>query len=439
MRLYALLFAIGLVVYGSVAASRLGHQSEAPHFVFQAAAWLHGKAEIEPPLPNDDWAQVEHVVLDDGSQAHGRRMVTQPVFQTLDGDHLPIARVKRSLGFTAYTSFPAVPSLIMLPGAMVFGRAANDVVPTVVVAALILPLCLLMLRRLGTRSLADELWLVAALAFGSVLFFASVQGKVWYTAHVVGVALALIYVWASVEAARPFVAGLAFGAAVLTRTSMAFMFPLFAIEWWRSGRDWKKGAWLLAPVIVWGVLGLLYNQLRFHSATEFGHTYLALGNHQPVRQQLQIEQWGLASLHYLPRNLAVAFLQLPQLFPLKINGHGMAIWVTSPFLVLLLAPRTRGPRFWTLWLCVALVAAPSLLYMNSGWFQFGYRFSLDYMVFLIALLAIGGRPIGRLAKVLIAIAIVVNLFGAVTFARYWQFYGSDYDRIHVLGVGAVAN
>jgi hypothetical protein len=327
----------------------------------------------------------------------------------------------------------------MLPGAMIFGRAANDVVPTVVIAALILPLCLLMLRRLGKRSLADELWLVAALAFGSVLFFASVQGKVWYTAHVVGVALALIYVWASVDTARPFAAGLAFGAAVLTRTSMAFMFPLFAIEWWRGGRDWKKAAWFLAPVIVWGVLGLLYNQLRFHSPTEFGHTYLALGNHVPVRQQKLIETSGLASLTYLPRNLAVAFLQLPQLFPLKINGHGLAIWVTSPFLVLLLAPKTRGPRFWTLWLCVALVAAPSLLYMNSGWFQFGYRFSLDYMVFLIALLAIGGRAIGRLAKVLIAIAIAVNLFGAVTFARYWQFYDSDYDRIHVLGVGTVAN
>ena len=71
------------------------------------------------------------------------------------------------------------------------------------------------------------LWLVATFAFGSVMFFSAVQGKVWYTAHVVGVALALVYAWASIEAKRPLVAGLALGAAALTRTPMAFMFPLF--------------------------------------------------------------------------------------------------------------------------------------------------------------------------------------------------------------------
>ena len=59
------------------------------------------------------------------------------------------------------------------------------------------------------------------------------QGKVWYTAHVVGVALALVYAWASIEAQRPIVAGLALGAAALTRTPMAFMFPLFVLEAWR--------------------------------------------------------------------------------------------------------------------------------------------------------------------------------------------------------------
>jgi hypothetical protein len=77
--------------------------------------------------------------------------------------------------------------------------------------------------------------------------------------------------------------------------------------------------------------------------------------------------------------------------------------------------------------------------MNSGWFQFGYRFSLDYMVFLIALLAIGGRPLGRIAKSLIVLGIVINLFGAITFERHGEYYMGDYDHIHVMGVGTVAN
>ena len=70
--------------------------------------------------------------------------------------------------------------------------------------------------------------------------------------------------------------------------------------------------------------------------------------------------------------------------------------------------------------------------MNSGWVQFGYRFSLDYTVFLIMLIAIGGRPLGRLGRGLIVIGILINLFGAVTFDRSWQYYrvgGNTYDVV----------
>jgi hypothetical protein len=70
--------------------------------------------------------------------------------------------------------------------------------------------------------------------------------------------------------------------------------------------------------------------------------------------------------------------------------------------------------------------------MNSGWVQFGYRFALDYMVFLIMLIAIGGRPIGRFAKALIVAGIAINLFGAITFDRAWQYYrvgGNAYDVV----------
>src|SRR3954469_15768326 len=42
VRLYAVLFAIGLVIYGVVAWDRVLHPSAAPHFVYQADAWLGG-------------------------------------------------------------------------------------------------------------------------------------------------------------------------------------------------------------------------------------------------------------------------------------------------------------------------------------------------------------------------------------------------------------
>ena len=440
MRLYAVLFAIGLVVYGVLAAGRLRTQSQAPQFVYQADAWLHGKLSVDPPLVDNDWAKLETVELTDGRVVTGRRLITRPVFRTLSKEELGVASIKGVRGTTWYMSFPPLPTIVMLPSAMISGRAGNDVIPTVLLAALILPLTLLVLRRLtaaglSQRSLGDDLWLVATLAFGTVLFFSSIQGKVWYTAHVVGVVLALLYAWASIEAKRPIIAGLALGAAALTRTPMAFMFPLFVAEAWRMASGDRKLFMrtllrFAAPVVGFAIIGMIYNAVRFGSPTEFGHTFL------DVRQQVQIEQFGLASYHYLARNLAVAFTLLPELpgrSPwIQIGGHGLALWVTTPVLLLALWPREKPPVHRALWISVALVALPTLFYQNSGWVQFGYRFSLDYMVFLVMLLAIGGRPFGKVTKALIAAGIVINLFGAVTFDREWQYYrfgGNAYDVV----------
>lgn len=436
-KVYAALYAIGLVVYGLLAAGRIGQQSQAPQFVYQADAWLHGHASIQPPLVDNDWAKLETATLTDGRDVEGRRMVSRPVFRTLTGEEIPLAQVKSTKAITWFMSFPPLPTLLMLPSAAISGRAGNDVIPTLLVAALALPLCFALLRRLAAAGLSlrtprEDLWLVAAFAFGSVFFYSAVQGKVWYTAHVVGVVLALCYAWASIEARNPLLAGLALGAAALTRTPMAFMFPLFVLEAWRmSGRRLAPQLVRFAlPVLAFAAAGMIYNAARFHSPTEFGHTYL------DVRQQAQIEQWGLASYHYLARNLTVGFTLLPEWLGhapwIQISGHGLALWFTTPLVLFVLWPRDKPAIHVALWVTVALVALPSLMYQNSGWVQFGYRFSLDYLVFLIMLVAIGGRPINALAKVLIVFAIVVNLFGAYTFDRDWRYYrlgGNAYDVI----------
>ncbi len=450
-RVHVLLFLVGLVGYGALAHDRLTTQSSDPHFVYQADAWLHGHAAIVPrPAKGDDWAKVETVRLTDGRTVRGRRLFSRPEFVTTRGAHIPLTDVAESVAITHYVSFPPVPALLMIPSALLHGRDGNDVMPTVLCAALILPLCFSTLRRLAaagqsTRTVTDDVWLTLALGFGTVLYFASVQGRVWFTAHVVGVALACGYAWASVEAARPIVAGLCLGLAAVTRTPMAFMFPLFAFEalrmrggWARLRAEPRAAARALvrplltfaAPVVVIAIAAMAYNYVRFDAPTEFGHSYL------DVRQQAQIEAHGLFSYSYLARNLAVAFTLLPELpgrAPwLQISGHGLALWVTTPVFVLLLWPRQRPPIHLALWLTVALVAIPTFFYQNSGWVQFGYRFSLDYTVFLVLLLAVGGRPLTRLTRALIVVGIVVNLFGAWSFARHTQYYrigGNAYGTV----------
>lgn len=446
-----MLFVVGLLGYGLVAGNRLWKQSSDPHFVYQADAWLHGRTAITPaPAKGDDWAKVETVVMGDGLEVRGRRLHSRPVFRTTRGVELPLTDVASSKGLTYFVSFPPMPSMIMLPGAAAGGRAGNDVFPTVLCAALILPLMFSALRRLAaeqqsTRTVTDDVWLTLTLGFGTVLYFASVQGRVWFTAHVVGVLLATAYGWAAIGAKRPILAGIFLGLAAITRTPMAFMFPLFLLEALRvhgglaalraDRRAFVRvaGRSVLAfvvPVVVIAVIAATYNWIRFDAPGEFGHTYL------DVRQQAQIEANGLFSYRYLARNLAVAFTLLPEL-PAKgpfiqISGHGLALWVTTPAFLLLLWPRTKPGIHRSLWITVALVALPTFFYQNSGWVQFGYRFSLDYTVFLVLLLAVGGRPLTWFVRTLLVVGIVVNLFGAWTFQHHPAYYrtgGSAYGTI----------
>lgn len=433
-------FALAFAVYAAVAGPRLLHPSSDTHFVAQAAAWLEGHADIRRwPAGADDPAKVEEVELADGRTVRGRRIASLELFRVQGGEEVPLAQVSRSVRTIFYNSFPPFPSVLMLPQVAISGTRANDVWFTVILAAAVPAIFLLLLRRLrgaglSARTPGDELWLTALLAFGTVFFFSAVQGRVWFTAHVVGVLCAALYLLFSVEARYPVLAGLALAGAGFTRTPMLFMFPIFAWEAWRTRPRDAAGMTLVvpflrtlakfaAPVLIAGVLAAWYNHIRFGEAGEFGHSYLA------VRQQAQIERYGLFNLHYLGRNLAVAFTLLPDLSlrapHVSISGHGLAMWFTTPALFYLLWPRERGVLHRVWWITVAIIATFTLLYQNSGWLQFGYRFSLDYMVILVALLALGGRPLTRTFRTLIVLGILVNLFGAVTFNREWKYYRAD--------------
>jgi len=109
----------------------------------------------------------------------------------------------------------------------------------------------------------------------------------------------------------------------------------------------------------------------------------------------------------------------------RISDHGMSLLVTSPNLAYTLAPKERSHLTRSLWLTVAFTALPTLLYQSSGYIQFGYRYSLDYMIFLMMLLAIGNRPLSRLFKGLVVVSFAINLFLAIIFDRYMEFSYDD--------------
>jgi hypothetical protein len=416
-----LLLALGIyavctpIYFAFAPLDRITRHSSANHHVLLAESWVHRRLDLghapPPYTQNNDFAQYQ-----------GRW----------------------------YVSFPPFPAVLMVPIVAVAGSAekVRDGQVWLWLAALgpaVLFLALEKLRRGGHSQVSEriDLLLTGVFAFGTVYFFTAEQGTVWFAAHVVAVALSALYLLFAVDAERPVLAGLMIVLAFATRgPSIALGAAFFAFEALRVSRrpgaaSWKdvdrrallrRLALFTAPILP--ILGLIlwHNRARFGSVFEFGHTLLVIG------WRARIEKWGLFSYHFLPRNLGVMLTSLPYLAKVPshfvVNAHGLALWVTTPVYLYLLWPRRTGWLWRSLAVTVALVAVYDLLYQNTGWEQFGYRFSNDYAVLLVAMLAIGGFRLGRRFWALAAAGVALNAFGALTFHRagYERFYYVDYSQ-----------
>lgn len=427
--------------YVGASSGRVKQHSPYNHYVYLAEGWLKGRLDMPVPPPNEnDWAKVEVLRLKDGRTLKGMFGKTGAIdrFYPLKGGQVTVDNddiVSRSA--IRYVSFPPFPAVAMLPLVAIWHLSFNDVLFTAIWAGINPVLLLLLLRRLrergySKRSVTEDLWLTVMFGVGSVYYYASVIGQVWYTAHVIGVSCMIGYAWASIEGAHPLLAGLCVGLGYSCRPSLGYTLPLFFLEAIRSsgGLDRllklrreglppglvKKLAMFAAPAAAILGANLVHNYLRFEQWSEFGHRYLNIG------WQERIQRWGLFNYHFLSRNLTCALLLLPRIlakYPfIKVSEHGMSMLLTTPVLGYTVAPKEKSPLAPALWLTVLTTALPSLLYQNSGFLQFGYRFSLDYITFLVMLLAVGGRKFTWLFKVLVVFGVAVNLFGAIVFDRF---------------------
>ncbi len=392
---------IGLVAFAVLSGfsgHRFLHQSKAPHFVYQAAAFLEGRLELPVDPPNqEDWAKI--------------------------GDKF-------------YVSFPAMPAVVMMPFVALFQYQFNDTSFTVIMAALSLALFYLVLRRLSReqdspRNEEENVAFAGLLGVGTLFFYCAIRGEVWFTALVMGVGFTALYLLFAHKARHPLLAGLFYSMATLTRTPLMFAAAFFLCEvLWPTGSlkpkealEDLKGKLRKIALFAAGALPLAaahaaFNWARFGNPGEFGHRLLWNN-----RVNADIGKWGLFNYQYLERNLHAAFTKLPTLSlkPLLVgyDPHGMSLLITTPLLLLLLWPRQKPRLHKALWLTVAVTAIPGLFYQNDGYMQFGFRFSVDYTPYLILLLAIGGWSIkNRLFLALASLAVVVNTWGALAFRGY---------------------
>ncbi len=418
-RVEVVLFLLSVVVLASFSSQRFLRQSAAPHFVYQAKGWLEGRLDLDPEvLPNlEDWACVREV--------SGQKV-------RCEGRPRP--------GDRWYVSFPSFPAVVMLPFVALHGYQFNDTSFGVFIGALAVVLFYSLLRFLEqqremVREPTENVGLALLLAFGTLFFYAAIRGEVWFSAEVMGVMFTCLYVRNAVRARRPLLAGLFFAMATLTRTPLLFTGLFFVLEVLCPGPDrlgqlrglgerWKPALRKLGLFALGAAplasLAAAYNLYRFGSLGEFGHRFLYNN-----RVNVDIDRYGLFHWVYLPRNLEAAFLKLPKLSlePLRLgyDPHGLTLLLTLPLLVFLLVPKTRPRLHWPLWLTVAVCALPGLFYQNTGYMQFGFRFSLDYTPYLLLLFAVGGWSLRHRGVLAVALfGVLVNFWGAVAFRGYTE-------------------
>jgi hypothetical protein len=325
-----------------------------------------------------------------------------------------------------YLYWPPFPAVMLMPLVAVFGVGLNDYVYTAILAAINVSLLAVLLKRASERGIlsvdgTQRTLLVIFFAFGTAYFPIVPRGTVWFSAQTAGIFWVILTYLATIclRGWKAFLfTGLALAAAFLTRNNLLFVgvWPAYYLikEYFPGG--WRRliGYCLvgLVPVVAAGLALLAYNWARFGSPMNVGLDYHLMSD---IFQE-DYSRYGAFNLHYLPTNFYYQYL----FYPLPIRPEspmGGSMFLLSPlFFAAFWAPRSRAETGSQLALLgsILLVDIPILLLMGTGWVQYGPRYTLDFIIPLLFLTAMGMRkwPIQRV-MILVMISIVQYLPGAL--------------------------
>jgi hypothetical protein len=324
-----------------------------------------------------------------------------------------------------------VPALFMLPWVAIWGNEANQTMVAIVFAAIATALVWVLAGRLGVTDVATKTFLTIFFVAGTDVWWCAELGDVWFLAHLCAMTFVLGALIEVCGKNRGWVVGFCAVLAAGSRAPEIAAFPLFAWALWtgafrgvaptRAERIARLRAFL-AVVACAGIVYMGYDELMWGTVADIGHT---LYYHQ--------DAWGSPTgspfqLAYVPYEIYSFFFRAPTLVEwlqkaqwpyIKPETTGIALTFTSPALILAFLARMPRNVVTALWITTALVAIPEFLYYLDGWVQFGERHALDFMPYLIALMAIGVRE--RLPRWGIAL-IIYSAFVGAWGVWYWNSF-----------------
>ncbi len=337
------------------------------------------------------------------------------------------------------------PALLMLPFVAVFGLGFSDIFFGVFFGSINVTLMHILLGYIPEMSSQKRNWLTLLFAAGTIHWWVSNFGNVWFNAHTASVLFMLLYVIETLTDKRPWLAGFWLGFSVLSRPPTLFAASFFLIYslWqarWQVIDAIKKITPFMATFLFMLGVMLFYNQIRFGSPLNFGYDHLAVASPLVDVEHL----YGTFSPMFMPCNIYVSLFGLPN-FPASVqlsdtlcwhltkvshefpapyqmfDPRGLSIFLTTPALLYIFKARLREPLAAFAVIGILSVLPVDWMYHTTGLVQYGYRYILDVIPFLFILMAIGMKSITISARLLIFASIAMNILGfALTFSYRYE-------------------
>lgn len=185
---------------------------------------------------------------------------------------------------------------------------------------------------------------------------------------------------------------------------------------------WKLRKQKNAEYLVAALIMATYNYARFGDFLEQGYGMQITAG--AFDDNLKSK---LFALHHIPGNLYYMLLATPQ--PVFVEGShvlaspfikadawGISIFLTAPYLILLFGLKYKDIFSKLLIVTAVIISIPIITYYGIGWYQFGFRYALDFLPFLFVALMYEYRknkdklPTGLLIVFLISAIFNLYLF-----------------------------
>lgn len=320
-----------------------------------------------------------------------------------------------------YLAIPPLNGFLSMPLVAAFGASFPERIFTLAVfLCFIFTLSKLIERFSMPLSPKRHLTWLVFFTLGTCVLNCTVKSTPWFSAVLVAslfTTLALL-TYARAKKLRDHMLAVALICiAAMGRTHLILLtIPFILIPWIKNYRFKKKELFLLAtPGIAFLFYFTWWNWARF--GTPFDLHYHEHGYGSVFGKD--ITNWGFTNIRYIAAHFYHGLFGLPKpalTFPFfEIDPFGSGLFAISPlFLFVIFRKRKYEPIDWFLLICTVIVAIPVFTHFSTGWSQFGYRYSLDALPFLGALLLRSQFDIwSPLSIGLIAISLWYQIFGTL--------------------------